>query len=47
MSSLPLQFLLLTVAGWMTRDHQRITEYLLAENAVVCRRWIDAHAASR
>jgi hypothetical protein len=33
MSSLPLQFLLLTVAGWMTRDHQRITEYLLAENA--------------
>lgn len=35
MSSLPLQFLLLTVAGWMTRDHLRVTEYLLAENAVL------------
>jgi hypothetical protein len=35
MSSLPLQFLLLTVAGWMTRDQQRVTEYLLAENAVL------------
>jgi hypothetical protein len=31
MSSLPLQFLLLTIAGWMTRDQQRVTEYLLAE----------------
>jgi putative transposase len=35
MSSVPLQFLLLTVAGWMTRDHQRVTEYLLAENTVL------------
>jgi transposase InsO family protein len=35
MPSLPLQFLLLTIAGWMTRDHQRVTEYLLAENAVL------------
>jgi hypothetical protein len=35
MSSLPLQFLLMTVAGWMTRDHQRVTEYLLAENTVL------------
>src|SRR3954451_17432497 len=35
MSSLPLQFLLLTVSGWMTRDHQRVTDYLLAENAVL------------
>jgi hypothetical protein len=37
MSSLPLHFLLLTVAGWMTRDSQRVTEYLLAENAVLVR----------
>lgn len=29
--SLPL----LTLAGWMTRDHQRVTDYLLAENAVM------------
>lgn len=35
MPSLPLQFLLLTVAGWMPRDLQRVTEYLLAENAVL------------
>jgi len=35
MSSLPLQFLLLTIAGWITRDHQRVTEYLLAEMAVL------------
>jgi hypothetical protein len=35
MSSLPLQFLLLTLAGWMTRDQHRVTEYLLAENAVL------------
>jgi transcription initiation factor TFIIIB Brf1 subunit/transcription initiation factor TFIIB len=35
MSSLPLQFLLLTVAGWMTRDQRRVTEYLVAENAVL------------
>jgi hypothetical protein len=35
MSSLPLQFLLLTIAGWMTRDHQRVAAYLLAENAVL------------
>ena len=35
MSSLPLQFLLLTVAGWMTRDQRVVTEYLLAENEVL------------
>lgn len=35
MSTLPVQFLLLTLAGWMTRDHQRVTAYLLAENAVL------------
>jgi hypothetical protein len=35
MSSLPLQLLLLTIAGWMTRDGQRVTQYLLAENAVL------------
>jgi transposase InsO family protein len=35
MSSLPLQFLLLTIAGWLNRDSQRVTQYLLAENAVL------------
>jgi putative transposase len=35
MSSLPLQFLLLTVAGWMTRKQNAVTEYLVAENAVL------------
>jgi transposase InsO family protein len=35
MSSLPLQFLILTLAGWMMRDQHRVTEYLLAENAVL------------
>jgi hypothetical protein len=35
MSSLPLQFLLLTVAGWMTRNQNYMTEYLVAENAVL------------
>jgi len=35
MSSLPVQLLLLAIAGWMTRDHQRVTAYLLAENAVL------------
>jgi hypothetical protein len=30
-----LQFLLLTVAGWMTRDQRRLTDYLLAENRVL------------
>ena len=35
MSSLPLHFLLLTVAGWMTRDSQRVMQYVLAENAVL------------
>jgi hypothetical protein len=35
MSSSPLQFLMLTLAGWMTRDQQLVTEYLLAENAVL------------
>jgi putative transposase len=35
MSSLPLQFLLLTVAGWMGRDRQAVIEYLIAQNAVL------------
>jgi putative transposase len=35
MSSLPLQFLLLTVAGWVTRDQQKVIEYLIAENTVL------------
>jgi hypothetical protein len=35
MSTLPLQFLLLTFAGWMSRDHERVIAYLLAENAVL------------
>ena len=35
MASLPLQFLLLTIAGWMTRDQQKVVAYLLAENEVL------------
>jgi hypothetical protein len=35
MSCLPLHFLLLTFAGWMTRDQRAVTEHLLAENAVL------------
>jgi transposase InsO family protein len=35
MSSLPLQFLLLTVAGWIKRDQQAVIEYLIAQNAVL------------
>jgi putative transposase len=35
MSSLPLQFLLLTMAGWMTRKQNCVTEYVVAENAVL------------
>ena len=35
MPSLPLQFLLLTIAGWMTRASQSVTQYLLTENAVL------------
>ena len=35
MSSLPLQFLLLTVAGWMTRNERTVAAYLIAENAVL------------
>jgi transposase InsO family protein len=35
MSSSPLQFLLLTMAGWMTRDQRAVTEYLIAENVVL------------
>jgi hypothetical protein len=35
MESLPLQFLLLTVAGWMTRDQRKVMEYLIAENTVL------------
>jgi putative transposase len=35
MSCAPLHFLLLTVAGWMTRNQRLVTEYLLAENAML------------
>jgi hypothetical protein len=35
MESLPLHFLLLTVAGWMTRDQQKVIEYLISENTVL------------
>jgi transposase InsO family protein len=35
MSLLPLQFLLLTIGGWMTRDQQKVVAYLLAENEVL------------
>jgi len=35
MSSLPLQFLLVTVAGWMTRNQNCVNEYLVAGNAVL------------
>lgn len=35
MSLLPLQFLLITIAGWMTRDQQKVVAYLLAENEVL------------
>lgn len=35
MSTLPLQFLALALAGWMTRDQRLVTEYLLAENRVL------------
>jgi hypothetical protein len=35
MSSVSLQFVLLTVAGWMARDQRLVTEYLLAENIVL------------
>jgi putative transposase len=35
MSNLPLQFLLVTIAGWMTREQHKVVAYLLAENAVL------------
>jgi putative transposase len=35
MSSLPLQFLVMAVAGWMTRDQHKVIAYLVAENAVL------------
>lgn len=35
MSTLPLQFPLLAISGWMNRDHERVTDYLLAESAVL------------
>jgi hypothetical protein len=31
----PLQFLLLTVSGCMTREDQHVRKYLLAQNAVL------------
>src|SRR5882672_5476932 len=35
MSNLPLQFLLVTIAGWMTRERHKVVAYLLAENEVL------------
>jgi putative transposase len=35
MSALPLQFLILTVAGWVNRHQQDVTEYLQEENRVL------------
>jgi hypothetical protein len=35
MSSAPLKLVLLTVAGWMPRNQNAVTEYLIAENAVL------------
>jgi putative transposase len=35
MLTLPLQFLALALAGWMTRDQRLVTEYLLAENTAL------------
>jgi hypothetical protein len=47
MSSLPFQFLLLTVASWMTRDQRLVTEYLLAENAVLRQQLSDKRILTR
>jgi hypothetical protein len=35
MDTLPLQFLILTVAGWISRRQQDVIEYLLEENRIL------------
>ena len=35
MSTLPLQFLILTVAGWVNRGQQDVIEYLREENRIL------------
>jgi hypothetical protein len=35
MNTLPLQFLILTVAGWVNRRQQNVIEYLLEENRIL------------
>jgi hypothetical protein len=35
MSSLLLKFLVITIAGWMTRERHKVVAYLLAENEVL------------
>jgi putative transposase len=35
MSTLPFQFLILTVAGWVNRNQQDVIEYLQEENRVL------------
>ena len=35
MSTLPLQFLILTVAGWVNRGQQDVIEYLQEENRIL------------
>jgi len=34
MNTLPLQFLVMTLAGWVSRNQQDVIEYLLEENRV-------------
>jgi hypothetical protein len=41
MASPALQFLLLTVTGWVTRHQIALTEYLLEENRVVFRNFAE------
>ena len=35
MSTLPLQFLVLTVAGWVNRNQQDVIDYLREENRIL------------
>jgi putative transposase len=35
MNALPLQFLLMTLAGWVNRSQQDVIEYLQEENRVL------------
>jgi hypothetical protein len=36
MNTLPLQFLLMTFAGWVNRSQQDVIEYLQEENPFLC-----------